>query len=406
MLVSEVMVGQGQDLRGFSWWGDAATFETFLTPNSSFPDVIFSPYYCINQSPNPPCTGATTALPDNYAARSRHSGGVNVAMGDGSVRFIKNSINVRTWRAMSTTRGNEVWNPARIDRRENHAQIPILHSHSSRRISLGSFHRSNGPMADLLPPPDSSRTGTEPFPAIDRLSRDPASSPMGGHAAKLAGPPVRALAGLPAGAPPAHSAATGAGPVRRDGLRRVGAFTMTGVRPVGLPPVWGLSSFHETNLRTYVRLADRDPGVWFFNLEAANSIAVRLARALFHLPYHRARMFLERERVPYENDRNTDNHRLRRRAALARTAARLVRHPGDAHGIARTGAEPGTLDHFLVERYILYSVSRDRLFQGRVHHTPYPLQSATLHSLDETLLATWNLQTTRYAAISPFLHGR
>jgi prepilin-type N-terminal cleavage/methylation domain-containing protein/prepilin-type processing-associated H-X9-DG protein len=108
LLVSEVIVGQGQDLRGFSWWGDAATFETFLAPNSSFPDVMFSPYYCINVPPNPPCIGTTTALPDNYGARSRHSGGVNVAMGDGSVRFVKNSINIRTWRAMSTTRGGEV----------------------------------------------------------------------------------------------------------------------------------------------------------------------------------------------------------------------------------------------------------------------------------------------------------
>ena len=108
MLVSEVIVGQGQDLRGFSWWGDAATFETFLTPNSSFPDVMFSPYYCINQPPNPPCTGATTALPDNYAARSRHDGGVNVAMGDDSVRFVKNSINVRTWRAHEHHPGGEV----------------------------------------------------------------------------------------------------------------------------------------------------------------------------------------------------------------------------------------------------------------------------------------------------------
>jgi prepilin-type N-terminal cleavage/methylation domain-containing protein/prepilin-type processing-associated H-X9-DG protein len=108
LLVAEVVVGQGQDLRGFSWWGDAATFETFLTPNSSFPDVIFSPYYCINQPPNPPCIGATTALPDNYAARSRHPGGVDVAMGDGSVRFVKNSIDVRTWRALSTTAGVEI----------------------------------------------------------------------------------------------------------------------------------------------------------------------------------------------------------------------------------------------------------------------------------------------------------
>jgi prepilin-type N-terminal cleavage/methylation domain-containing protein/prepilin-type processing-associated H-X9-DG protein len=108
LLISEVVVGQGQDLRGFSWWGDAATFEAFLPPNSSFPDVIFSAYYCINRSPNPPCIGATTALPENYAARSRHPGGVNVAMCDGSVRFVKNGIDVRTWRALSTTAGVEV----------------------------------------------------------------------------------------------------------------------------------------------------------------------------------------------------------------------------------------------------------------------------------------------------------
>ena len=82
-----------------------------------------------------------------------------------------------------------------------------------------------------------------------------------------------------------------------EGMAYIGLvpFTMTGVRPVGLPAVAGLSSFHETNVRTYVRLPDRDPGVWFFNLEAASSIAVRLARCLFHLPYHYARMFLEQE---------------------------------------------------------------------------------------------------------------
>ena len=102
-----VVVGQGLDLRGFSWWGDAAGFETYLAPNSEFPDVLFSPYYCKSGPPNPPCLGATPALPDNYAARSRHPGGVNAAMADGSVRFVKDAVSLATWRALSTTRGGE-----------------------------------------------------------------------------------------------------------------------------------------------------------------------------------------------------------------------------------------------------------------------------------------------------------
>src|SRR5262249_60783837 len=72
-------------------------------------------------------------------------------------------------------------------------------------------------------------------------------------------------------------------------------FSMTDVRPVGLPPIVGLSRFHETNVRTYVHRAGSDPGVWFFSLDAANRVAVALARRLYHLPYYFARMFLERE---------------------------------------------------------------------------------------------------------------
>ena len=61
-------------------------------------------------------------------------------------------------------------------------------------------------------------------------------------------------------------------------------FTMTGVRPVGLPPVRWLSRFHETNVRTYVHRDGRDPGVWFFSLDAANRVAVSLARTALPPP--------------------------------------------------------------------------------------------------------------------------
>ena len=131
-------------------------------------------------------------------------------------------------------------------------------------------------------------------------------------------------------------------------------FTMTGVRPVGFPSVPWLSSFHETNVRTYVHRGGRDPGVWFFSLDAANPIAVRLARRLFHLPYHDARMFLEFEKA---GGTEPDSPRLdplcRRAPALGPLpASYLIR--GEVIGPIEP-AQPGTLEHFLAERYLLYS---------------------------------------------------
>ncbi len=117
LLVSEVVVGTGSggqynapfDLRGFSWWGSGASFTAWIAPNSSQPDVTEDASYCVYpMAMNPPCVAPTDTLPRFNGARSRHSGGVNAAMGDGSVRFVKNSTSLPIWRALSTTRGGEV----------------------------------------------------------------------------------------------------------------------------------------------------------------------------------------------------------------------------------------------------------------------------------------------------------
>jgi hypothetical protein len=110
MLLSEVIQGQGSDLRGFTWWGDGAGFTAYLGPNSTQPDVIYSAAYCDNTNPlNPPCTGTPTATnPAMHASRRRHTGGVQSLMGDGGVRFTANSVNIDVWRAMSTSAGREV----------------------------------------------------------------------------------------------------------------------------------------------------------------------------------------------------------------------------------------------------------------------------------------------------------
>jgi prepilin-type N-terminal cleavage/methylation domain-containing protein/prepilin-type processing-associated H-X9-DG protein len=104
----------GYDLRGFTWWGEAATFSGWLGPNSQLPDVEESTGYCPAIYPamaplNPPCTAPYTATMGTvYAARSRHPGGVNALNCDGSVRFVKNSISLYTWQSLCSSQGGEV----------------------------------------------------------------------------------------------------------------------------------------------------------------------------------------------------------------------------------------------------------------------------------------------------------
>jgi prepilin-type N-terminal cleavage/methylation domain-containing protein/prepilin-type processing-associated H-X9-DG protein len=111
LMASEVIQSSDTSYRGYTWWGDASAFETWLAPNSPLPDVLQG--YCSTIYPkiappnNPPCINTSVQGP-TYGSRSRHPGGVNSLFCDGSVKFIKNTINLFTWRALSTSQGNEV----------------------------------------------------------------------------------------------------------------------------------------------------------------------------------------------------------------------------------------------------------------------------------------------------------
>lgn len=160
-------------------------------------------------------------------------------------------------------------------------------------------------------------------------------------------------------------------------------FRMEGVRPRFLPPLPGLSSFPEFNLRTYVHRRGRDPGVWFFSLEAANRIACAVARRFFGLPYHEAEMSLEEE------------------SELRKYHSKRLRGGADVEIEAELGPElpsaaPGTLEFFLVERYLLYSLKGGKLFTGRVHHAPYPLREAHVLNLRESLCEANGVIPHRY----------
>ena len=112
MMFSETVQGRYDDLRGFTWWGWSAGFETTATPNSNDSDFLQSvpdSKYCDPTLPNPPCGSATGANVFRAAARSRHPGGVNVVMCDSSVQFVVDGVDLSTWRAASTTKGGEVY---------------------------------------------------------------------------------------------------------------------------------------------------------------------------------------------------------------------------------------------------------------------------------------------------------
>lgn len=145
----------------------------------------------------------------------------------------------------------------------------------------------------------------------------------------------------------------------------IASFHLSHLRPHGLPALPWVSEFPELNVRTYTSLGDK-PGVYFFSLDAGSALAVAAARATYHLPYLRADM-----RTARGND-GTVTYASRRTDPRGRPAEFRARYRPTGpvyHGT------PGTLDHWLSERYCLYAVdSRQRVHRAEIHHRPWPLQ--------------------------------
>jgi uncharacterized protein len=159
-------------------------------------------------------------------------------------------------------------------------------------------------------------------------------------------------------------------------------FTLSGVRPVLVPPLPLVSSFHEVNVRTYVHRQGRDPGVWFFSLDASSTLAVAAARAMYKLPYFDAEMTFAASGDPLP-DLTFTSHRNDPRGAMP-AHAHIRYAPAD--GVVGY-AQLDTLEFFLIERYILYAADEQKsLYRARVHHAPYPIQRALAPEIDETLV--------------------
>lgn len=168
-------------------------------------------------------------------------------------------------------------------------------------------------------------------------------------------------------------------------------FHMSGVRPRCIPSIPGTSRFPELNVRTYVTLGGK-PGVFFFSLDAASKLAVRAARATYKLPYFFADMrVVEKDGwIQYESHRQ--------RSSVSEDAELHIQYRPKEPVRVRAA---GTLEHWLTERYCLYTVSERTVFRAEIHHEPWPLQDAEAQVSTNTMASAAGIVLPQTA---PLLH--
>ncbi len=159
-------------------------------------------------------------------------------------------------------------------------------------------------------------------------------------------------------------------------------FKMRDVRPRYSTNWPYFSNFLELNVRTYVTV-NGVPGVYFFSLDASNLFAVEGARSWFRLPYYLADMkAVERDdRFRYRSIRED------KRGNAAGLDLRY-RPKGEVFHSSK-----GSLEHFLTERYCLFTTYGDDVIRADIHHAPWPLQKADAEVISNTMLASIGLSS-------------
>jgi uncharacterized protein YqjF (DUF2071 family) len=176
-----------------------------------------------------------------------------------------------------------------------------------------------------------------------------------------------------------------------DGAAYVGivAFRVSGSRLAGLPERLGFG-FLETNVRTYVRAGAEEPGVYFLSLDASSRLMVAGGRVAVGLPYFYARGSLARGAAAAVYSI--------RRSAGGGPGLRVRYRPGDNLG----ASQPRSLEHFLIERYLLHVERWGRRWTMSVRHPPYEIQTATILELRDDLVASNGLERPRWAPIAHY----
>jgi hypothetical protein len=153
------------------------------------------------------------------------------------------------------------------------------------------------------------------------------------------------------------------------------ALQLRDVRLPGTPPVPQLSTFPQTNLRTYVRGPGGKEGIWLFLVGAARTWITIGARLLLGAPYVRADLAVGlRDGIRYLGTRP------------GHWGYQLDIQPGQP-------ISPPDLDIWLTHRWRAYTHHAGCLLEIPVSHEPWPLRGATVTMLDQSLTTAAGLPT-------------
>lgn len=154
-------------------------------------------------------------------------------------------------------------------------------------------------------------------------------------------------------------------------------FTMSGLRLAGLPSLSKISNFLELNLRTYVVDEWGKRGVWFFSLDADSWISVKIANYFFHLPYQYSKLCKQ-----FNDGKYYYSCCAYRDVKHEQMSFELDPAPAGTYRLA----EPESIEHFLLERYRLFTVKGNgRILTGTINHQPYLFTSAKALNLSTHL---------------------
>jgi hypothetical protein len=183
-----------------------------------------------------------------------------------------------------------------------------------------------------------------------------------------------------------------------DGVAWIGLvpFQVDNLRLPNMRTIPWISSFPETNVRTYVRDVNGDRGIWFLSLDADRLAAVVAARTGFRLPYQWAQMKLIRDGdcVRYSSSRNG-------LMSVRPAHAEIEVEVGDSY-------EPDELserDHFLTAVWRFYTNHGGRLKYVQVEHPPWPLFRAQVLKLDQNLITAAGLPAPQAVPLAHYSPG-